>query len=106
MTEKIENPETKPARRPLWKRLLKWTGVAAAVVAGLFIIICSLAVWILTPDRLTPLVEKQASGYLDADVSLSRVELTFWKTFPRLRVDVDSLRIVSRSLDKIGRAHV
>ena len=39
MTEKIENPETKPARRPLWKRLLKWTGVAAAVVAGLFIII-------------------------------------------------------------------
>lgn len=104
MTEKIENPETKPARRPLWKRLLKWIGVAAAVVAGLFIIICSLAVWILTPDRLTPLVEKQASGYLDADVSLSRVELTFWKTFPRLRVDVDSLRIVSRSLDKLPAA--
>ena len=77
-------------RRPLWLRMLKWLGVTAAVVVGLFVAVCSLIVWILTPDRLTPLVERQASKYLLADVSLGRVELTFWKSFPKMTVDVDS----------------
>ncbi len=85
-------------RRPLWLRMLKWLGVTAAVVVGLFVAVCSLIVWILTPDRLTPLVERQASKYLLADVSLGRVELTFWKSFPKMTVDVDSMVIVSRSL--------
>lgn len=38
-------------RRPLWLRMLKWLGVTAAVVVGLFVAVCSLIVWILTPDR-------------------------------------------------------
>ena len=100
MTENPDNTGKEPRRKkPLWRRVLKWAGVTAAVVAGLFLLTCSLIVWILTPSRLTPLVEKHASGYLDADVAVGRVELTFWKTFPRMRLDVDSLRIVSRSLD-------
>lgn len=84
--------------KPFWKRLLKWAGITLAVAVGLFLLVCSLIVWILTPGRLTPLVGKYASEYLDADVSASRVELTFWKTFPRMRLEVDSLEIVSRSL--------
>lgn len=78
--------------------MLKWAGITLAVAVGLFLLVCSLIVWILTPGRLTPLVGKYASEYLDADVSASRVELTFWKTFPRMRLEVDSLEIVSRSL--------
>lgn len=94
-----KNPDIKPVKQvPLWKRLLKWTGLTVAVVAGLFLLVCSLIVWILTPSKLTPLVEKEASAYLDADVSASRIELTFWRTFPRMTLDVDSLRVVSRSL--------
>lgn len=105
MTDNPDNTGKEPRRKkPLWRRVLKWTGVTAAVVAGLFLLICSLIVWILTPSRLTPLVEKQASEYLDADVTASRIELTFWKTFPRMRLDVDSLRIVSRSLDRLTPA--
>lgn len=88
-------------RRPIWLRLLKWLGITVTVVAGLFVAVCSLAVWILTPGRLTPLVEKMASEHLLADVSLNRVELTFWKSFPKLTVDVDSLSVVSRSLDAL-----
>ncbi|MDE6527574.1 MAG: hypothetical protein K2L78_00820, partial [Muribaculaceae bacterium] len=93
--------ESQKRRRPLWLRVLKWLGVTIAVVAGLLLAVCSLAVWILTPPRLTPLVERQASKYLKADVDLGRVELTFWKTFPKLTVDVDSLTIVSRALDSL-----
>lgn len=105
MTDNPDNTGKESRRKkPLWRRVLKWTGVTVAVVAGLFLLICSLIVWILTPSRLTPLVEKQASEYLDADVTASRIELTFWKTFPRMRLDVDSLRIVSRSLDRLTPA--
>lgn len=98
------SPETKDEKRkkPLWKRLLKWTGITAAVLTGLFLLVCTLAVWILTPSRLTPLVEKYAGEYLDAEVKASRIELTFWHTFPGMRVDVDSLRIISRSLSGLS----
>lgn len=85
-------------RRPLWKRLLKWTGITAGVLIGLFLLAASLIVWILTPAKLTPLVERHASEYLEADVKASRIELTFWSTFPKLTLDVDSLEIISRSL--------
>lgn len=72
------------------------------VAVGLFLLVCSLIIWILTPSRLTPLVEKHASEYLDADVKASRIELTFWKSFPRMTLDVDSLTVVSRSLDRLS----
>ena len=95
--------QTQPTRRrrPLWRRILKWTGITIGTVVALFVIVCSLIVWILTPGRLTPLVTKTASEYLDADVSAARIELTFWHTFPRMTVDVDSLTIDSRALDSI-----
>lgn len=63
----------------------------------LVLIMCS-AAWILTPERLTPLVEKYGSEYLDADVKAGRVELTVWKSFPEIRLDIDSLALTSRTL--------
>ncbi len=96
-------PETAaPAsRKPLWRRALKWLGITAAVLAALFVLVCSLIVWILTPARLTPLVEEQASKYINGELRVQRVELTFWRTFPRMTVQVDSLRLVSASLDGV-----
>lgn len=90
--------DSEKAKRSIWRRLAVWIGGIVAALALLFVIVCALIVWILTPSRLTPLVEKHASEYLRADVKVERVELTFWKTFPRMRVDVDSLRIISRTL--------
>lgn len=78
--------------------------LAISILAVLVLIIAALgaSVWILTPDRLTPLVNDTASKQMNASVSTSRVELTFWKTFPRLVVEVDSLHIISHSLDGIA----
>ena len=111
MTTDPQNPESQTAGaagatprkqpRPLWLRILKWLGITAISLVALFVIVCTLIVWILTPGRLTPLVEKHASAYLDADLRASRVELTFWHTFPRMTLEVDSLRLISRSLDDI-----
>ncbi|MDE6628644.1 MAG: hypothetical protein K2K36_04670 [Muribaculaceae bacterium] len=97
MAEEEVTPVKSPRRRPLWARILKWSGIALAAVAGLFLVVCTLAVWILTPPRLTPLVERIASGYMNADLRVQRVELTFWHTFPKLTVDVDSLTVTSHA---------
>ncbi|MCM1482968.1 MAG: hypothetical protein NC043_01415 [Muribaculaceae bacterium] len=90
-----------PARRrrsAWWVRVLKWIFGSAAVILALLLAAVGVAVWILTPDRLTPLVCKYGSEYLDAEVKAARVELTFWSTFPRLTVEADSFLIISHSL--------
>lgn len=83
-------------RKPLWRRILKWFGITALSILGLLLAALTVALWYLTPERLTPLVNRIASAELTADVRASRVELTFWSTFPRLEVRVDTLDIVSR----------
>ncbi|MCM1348242.1 MAG: AsmA-like C-terminal region-containing protein [Firmicutes bacterium] len=85
-------------KRPWWARVIKWTLVLILAVVLLVTAGISLVVWTLTPERLTPLVNKYASEYLLADVNAGRVELTFWSTFPRFSVQVDSLQLTSRSL--------
>ena len=57
---------------------------------------------ILTPERLTPLVEKLLTKSLNADVTVDRVELTVWETFPDVTLEIDSLAMRSRTLDNIS----
>ncbi|MCH5345741.1 MAG: hypothetical protein J1E63_01445 [Muribaculaceae bacterium] len=93
--------ETPRKRRPWWRRALKITGITLLSIVALVLILLSAVVAILKPERLTPLVERIASEHIDADVSISRVELTFWSTFPRFRVDVDTLKVVSNALKSL-----
>lgn len=88
----------KNKRRPLWARLLLWLFGVVGIIAAILLIVVTLTVWILTPPKLTPLIEKIGSEYLNADVRVKRVELSYWSTFPKLTVEVDSLAIISRSL--------
>lgn len=81
--------------------MLKWLGISAAVIVALVLVVVTLVVWILSPAKLTPLVERHASEYLNADLRAGRIELTFWHTFPHLTLDVDSLRLTSRSLRRL-----
>ena len=91
-------------RRNPWLRVLKWLGIMILSVVLLLIAVVGAAVWILTPERLTPIVEKYATEYIDGEVKIERVELTFWSTFPRLQLDVDSLRVISHTLRNITPA--
>lgn len=91
-------------RRNPWLRVLKWLGIMILSVVLLLIAVVGAAVWILTPERLTPIVEKYATEYIDGEVKIDRVELTFWSTFPRLQLDVDSLRVISHTLRNITPA--
>lgn len=81
--------------------ILKWVAWIAGGVLALIIIAVTLMVWILTPQRLTPIVTDVANDNLDAEVSLSRAELTFWKTFPTLYIELDSLTVKSHAFDSL-----
>lgn len=94
------DPKPKKRRNP-WLRALKWVIGAVLALVLLIVLVVGGAVWILTPAQLTPLVEKYGSEYIDGQVRVSRVELTFWHTFPQLRIDVDSLEVISHSLHKL-----
>ncbi|MDE7410642.1 MAG: hypothetical protein K2M94_01205 [Paramuribaculum sp.] len=94
------NTGTSRQKRPLWRRLLKYLGIGVLTLIGLVITAVCVALWYLTPEKLTPIVNRVASRELLADVRTSRVELTFWSTFPRLEIRADSIRIVSRRFDE------
>ena len=80
------------------RRSLKIGGwIFGGIVALLVAVMCVVA-WILTPQRLTPIVNSVANESLNAEVKIGRVELTAWSTFPHLMVDVDSLSIDRKSV--------
>lgn len=84
-------------------KFLTLTALWAAVALMLFVAgAMTTAVKLLTSERLTGIVNRVATAYLNADVTTSRVELTYWSTFPRLTLEVDSLRVVSHSLNGLG----
>lgn len=84
------------------KKILKWTAWVVGTFIVLLLTALTLLVWIMTPARLTPIVERVANDALDARVGVGRVELTLWHTFPHLTVDVDSLSIVSDAFDALS----
>lgn len=63
------------------------------------LLICS--VKLLSPDKLTPIVEHLANKNLNADVSIAKVELSFKPAFPILKLEVDSLAVISHAFDSI-----
>lgn len=85
-------------RRAVWRVALKTLGWVAAGCVGLLLLVMCVVAWYLTPERLTPLVEKYGSEYLKADVRADRVELTVWSSFPQVRLDVTGLNLTSRTL--------
>lgn len=80
---------------------LKWLlGILLALIILLGGTVTAIVV-LLKPEQLTELVETYAPRFINGEVKVKRVELTFWHTFPRLTVDVDSLTLISHALDSL-----
>lgn len=92
-----ERPTPEPKHRPLWKRVLRVLCVTVTAVIVIVLAAITLAVNYLHPKRLTPIVERLANDNLHADVKIGRIEISFWHTFPRFDLQVDSLTIVTHA---------
>ncbi len=89
----------KPLRRviAIFLKMLKitaWT-LMAVVLAVSAVLICTVKV--LKPATLTPIVEKIANQYLEAQVSIDTLKLEFKPVFPILRANIDGLTVVSHA---------
>ena len=90
--------------KSILRRIVKWVAWIAGSIVALILILVTLMVWILTPGRLTPIVTDIANENLNAEVTLSRAELTFWKTFPTLYIELDSLTLKSGAFTSLDTA--
>lgn len=88
-------------RRHRIRRVAKWTAIALGALVALVIITIGTATWLLTPQRLTNLINREASEYLNADVRVNNARFTIWSTFPHFFIDIDSVSVRSRTLDSV-----
>ena len=83
-------------KKTLWKRVVKWS---LLTLLSLFVLVSIgagvMIYFIFTPSKLTPLVEKTAAGYLNADVHFGKIELTFFSTFPDFGLQMTDGTVVS-----------
>lgn len=77
-------PATGKKKKSAWIKLVRMLCFTILGLLVLVLAVLTLAVAYLKPERLTPLVEKYANEYLDADVNIGRIELSF-EHFPSFR---------------------
>ena len=73
---------------------------------GVLAVLCGIAIWIisyyLTPEKITQLVEDKSSQYLNADVRIGKLKYKLFRTYPWFEFEIDSLTVLSKSLDDIS----
>lgn len=83
-------------KKKTWKKILKWfLGITGTLVLVVLVAILVAINFVFTPSKLTPLVEKKASEYLNAEVKIGEIELTFFSTFPDFGLSVSEISVVS-----------
>ena len=71
-------------------RVLRWTIISVLILVVLLGATVGIVLNIVfTPEKLTPIVEKYANEYLDADVRFKSIDLTFYSTFPNFGIDIE-----------------
>lgn len=85
---------TSAAKARILKRAALWLGGIAAFI---FLAITIVVNFVLTNDRLNPLIKSYADQYLDADVQIGNAGGAFFTTFPYIGVKLDSVRVLTNA---------
>ena len=73
-------------------KIIAWT-LTSLIVVVLITIAVSLW-WVFTPDKITPVVQKQLSSLLTCETKVDQVELTFFSTFPEFTLHLHGFSMV------------
>ena len=72
------------------KKIVKWACISLLSVVSLLLIGICVVVWLVfTPARITPIVRSNLDKFITCETNLSRVELTFFSTFPYFSLQLD-----------------
>ncbi len=78
------------------KKAYKVTWISLASVFGVVIIVIVLALYlVLSSKRLTSLVNKYAADFITCDYNIGKVDLTLFKTFPDVGLEIDDLVLIN-----------
>ncbi len=81
------------------KKTLKITAIVLLSLVVLVATVAGIATYVVfTPERLTPIVVKQANSFVNARVNIESVELTFFSTFPNFGLRVNNCSVVNEQL--------
>ena len=78
------------------KKALKITGITLASLVGLVLVVAGIAVAVLTSSgRLTKMVKKYAPQFVNCEIQLGKADLTLFKTFPNIGVDIENVALIN-----------
>ena len=88
----------KKKKRKIWKVLKITFMTLFSLILFLSLAVAVVINFILTPEKVTPLVQKIANEHLNAHVELGSVDLVFFSTYPRVSLQVKDGLLVSKAL--------
>lgn len=78
------------------KKAYKVTWISLASIVGAVIVAAVIALYMaLNPKRLTSLVNKYAADFITCDYNIGKVDLTLFKTFPDVGLEIDDIVLVN-----------
>ena len=78
------------------RRGLKIGLIAIGSLAALVVVAVSLVCWlVLTPTRLTGIVNKAADKYLDCEMSVGEIDFTLFSTFPNVSLQLADVVLIN-----------
>lgn len=89
-------------KRRTLHRIVKALAITLLSVLLLCVLLAAGITYYFNPQRLTAFINREASEYLDADVTVTNARFTFWSTFPRFCIETDSITVISRTLKDVA----
>jgi len=80
------------------KKVLKWAAISFGAILLLIAAAVGLFFYMLNPAQLTPVLNKYATEFLDADVSFNSVEVSLWEEFPKISIKLIEGQIISHAM--------
>lgn len=80
------------------KKIIKICLWCFGSLLALILLLFGVAMFLLTPERLTPIVKSVAQEYLNASVDFKSVEVSLFKDFPLVEVSLKGAMVVSYAL--------
>lgn len=78
------------------KKVLKIVFITLVALIVMVVITISFALWfVFTPEKLTPVIQKQAGRFITCQLGIEQVELTFFSTFPHFGLRVSGLELIN-----------
>ncbi len=78
------------------RKFFKIFFITLASLLLLLIIFISIALWyVFTPERITPIINKQAQNIFTCDFKIGKVEPTFFSTFPQFGLEVNKFVLIN-----------